>query len=112
MDLPLGKIDVDSPFGREICFTSDGFHDYSYCWGMEDGVIVLSMMASKHKGAFRAMMQAIEKKGLTFKIPTPSPRMMQIGKKQGWRMDKTKDPLMGTVFYLTNAPKGKKEKRA
>lgn len=102
MTLPDGMIEVDSPFGVEIGFTSDGFKDYSYLWGDGKDTIIVSMISSKVKGAFSMLMRNIESRGYVFQIPTPSTRMREIGRKQKWVMGKTMDERFGVVEYLTN----------
>jgi len=98
-DLPTGKIDVDSDFGKEIGFTSEGFDHRSYMWGDAGGILWLSLVISKteHSGAFRNLMNKIEEKGLTFRIPTPFGRMVLIGFRQGWKYVEEYE-----VDYFTN----------
>ena len=87
--IPEGIIEVDSDFGRAIGFTSDKFHKGSYLF-WKDGELWISAVVSKVKGAFREMMKKVEALGLDFCIPTPFPRMMEIGAKQGWKYTKRK----------------------
>lgn len=76
MKLPTGKIDVDSDFAKEIGFTSDNFESFSYLWGNAKlKTVWVSLVVSKNKGAFKTMIEEIEKRGLFFCIPTPFKRM-------------------------------------
>jgi hypothetical protein len=92
MNLPTGFIGVDSDFGKEVGFTSDKFMTGCYLWGVPDrNLIWISVVYSKHKGSFRKMMEKIEAMGMTFRIPTFSMRMWEIGKKQGWNVGEDKN---------------------
>jgi len=93
---PQGKIGVDSDFGKEIGFTSDNFSDWSWLWG-KGKTLILTVIISKRKGAFRDLMQKVEESGYTFQIPTPSDRMLEIGMKQGWRFTAIRDRKFGMV---------------
>ena len=102
MKLPEGMIKVDSEFGKFLGFTSDKFEEGSYLWGEpKNNLIYISFIWALKKGAFRNLMQKIEKLGLIFKIPTPLERMLEIGIKQGWR--KTEEIHNGDCYtILTN----------
>jgi len=101
MNMPEGKIDVDSPFAQEIGFISAGFEDWSYLWGFpKDKTIIISMIQSKIKGAFSTLCRCIESRGLTFQVPTPSDRMREIGKKHGWINRTVDDEIFGKVEIL------------
>ena len=86
LTIPEGKIDVDSEFGKELGFTKEaGFAEDSYMWGYPQyNGLMLSLIICNKKGGFRNLMQNIEKRGYIFRIPTPSPRMIEIGRKQNW----------------------------
>lgn len=89
-------------FAVDIGFTEDLFNDYSYLW-FKDGVLWLSFISSKQKGAFRTLMQNIEKLGLIWRIPTPMGRMVEIGIKQGWSLFIEYDEDMeDDLEYFTN----------
>jgi len=106
--MPVGMIDLDSDFGRSIGFTSDLFKDGSFLFGDENGILWISMVLAKHKGAgdFRSMMQNIESMGITFRIPTPIGNMVRICMKQGWMLKSAYDPDAGEhIFYFTNEGK-------
>ena len=95
---PLDIIKLDTPFAVEIGFTSDKFSCDSYLWGAEQG-IVISNIASNVKGSFKSMMEKIQDRGLIFRIPTPSHRMQEIGKKQNWTL---KQDVTGLIFLTNN----------
>ncbi len=107
--IPQGMIPVDSDFARCIGFTSDKFLPHSYLWGKGDTVIVSFIHAKEPRtGAFRDIVKNIEKLKLAVEIPTPSDRMIEIGKKQGWRVFKTYGATYGEELYvLTNRKKAK-----
>lgn len=76
MNLPDGLIKIDSDFGKEIGFISSNFANFSYLWGKpKENRIYISMIVSKEKGAFKQMMEEIEKRDIIFRIPTPLGRM-------------------------------------
>lgn len=102
LQIPCGIIELDSPFAKQIGFTSDGFDKDCYLWGVPDKNLVwLSLIISTRKGAFRALMHNIQKLGYKFRIPTPLGRMLQIGQKQGWKL-KSSLEYGDYVKYLTN----------
>lgn len=105
MQIPYGQINLDSEFGRQIGFTSDKFDYDCYLWGEPDNNRVwLSLIISKKKGNFCKLIQNLQKNNIKFCIPTPSNRMQEIGKKQGWR--KASGIEYGEyVEYLTNEEK-------
>ena len=96
-----GIIELDSDLALKLGFTSDKFLPLSYLW-LRKGTIVISAIASKQKGAFRQLMENIDKLGFGFEIPTPCDRMMEIGEKQRWVLIKKADDLHGEINVLTN----------
>jgi len=89
-------------FAVDIGFTADLFDEHSYLW-FKDGILWLSFIYSKKKGAFRNLMERIEKMGLTWRIPTPMGRMVLIGIKQKWKIGREYDETFGEdVEYFTN----------
>ena len=102
MNIPDGIIRIDSEFGQSIGFISSGFDEGSYMWGIpSENTIIVTVVISKVKGAFRNLIQCIEANGWKFQIPTPSKRIREIGKKQGWVSKTIYDKKMGQVEYLT-----------
>lgn len=99
LTIPQGKIDVDSEFGKELGFTKEaGFAQDSYMWGYPQyNGLMLSLIICTKKGGFRNLMQNIIKNGYIFRIPTPSIRMKEIGKKQNWTLGTD-----GELEFLTN----------
>jgi hypothetical protein len=79
----VGMINVDTESAKLLGFTSDKFSKDSYLW-REDNTIIISNIFSKQKGAFRELIESIRREGFDFEIPTPSRRMIEIGKKQNW----------------------------
>ena len=104
MKLPEGIIKPDDPFAQEIGFISAGFADGSYLWGVPDeNKIWITVVISKVKGAFASMMKNIEALGLTFIIPTPLGRMIEIAHKQGWKIKSMYvEEADDNIDYLTN----------
>ena len=94
-----GIINIDTEFAKELGFTSDKFGFGSYLW-KKDNTIIISAIWSTVKGAFRNLMQNIEQKGYGFKIPTPFPRMLEIGEKQGWKLITEYDDLFGGEIHV------------
>ena len=97
-----GIIDVDSDIAKQFGFTSDKFHPLSYLW-IDGNTIIISIIASKRKGAFRTLMETIVQNGYDFEIPTPLKRMREIGRKQGWRYGNRYDEEVDEEYmFLTN----------
>lgn len=82
-------INVDSPVGKKLGFTSDKFDKLSYLW-YTPGEITISTIATagdkNHTGYFKNLITNLLKYNLNIFIPTPSVRMREIGKKQGWKL--------------------------
>ncbi len=85
-DFPDGIIEVDSPLGKELGFTSQRFvKDFSYLF-KEKGFIYVSNIMAVHPrtGCFRELCLNIEKQGFGIKVPTPFARMRDILRKNGY----------------------------
>lgn len=98
-----GIIDIDTPKAKELGFTSDKFSDFSYLW--EDGNnLIVSCISTlefeEHTGAFREFMEKALEKYLNVIIPTPLPRMVEIGEKQGWPLYRVKIDNESPVCYV------------
>jgi len=93
-------IEIDTESAKILGFTSDKFEPASYLW-RKDNTIIISLIMSKQKGAFCQLIKTIRDKGFDFEIPTPSKRMREIGKKQGWNFYQRPSEF-GEVDILTN----------
>jgi hypothetical protein len=96
-----GIINIDTEPARLLEFTSDKFNPASYLWKTGDTVIISFIMA-RQKGAFRQLIENITAQGFYFEIPTPSGRMREIGRKQGWRYCQREHEELGPIDILTN----------
>ena len=94
--MPNGIIDLDTPFAKEIGFTSDRF--LGYLWGEQDRIVISVILSLKPgEGNFSRLMSAIEAKGLKILVPTPFPRMRAILIKKGYKMRIEDHPELGNV---------------
>ncbi|MFA5313473.1 MAG: hypothetical protein WC375_09200 [Methanomassiliicoccales archaeon] len=84
-DYPDGIIELDSPLGKELGFTSDKFDGWLWKRGRE---ISISMIISKEegKGNFKALCERILAVGFAVLIPTPMGRMEGIVRKADYKM--------------------------
>ena len=98
-----GIINIDTEPARMLGFTSDKFIPASYLWKSCDTIIISFIMA-RQKGAFRELIKNITAQGFYFEIPTPSGRMREIGKKQGWNYCQREHEELGAIDILTNKP--------
>jgi hypothetical protein len=80
-----GIIKIDTDSAKQLGFTSDKFNPASYLW-RTGNLITISLIFAKQKGMFRQLINAILENGFDFEIPAPSPRMREIGIKQGWHL--------------------------
>lgn len=78
-----GIIELDTPFAREIGFTSEDFS--GYLWRHGDRVIV-SLIESRHpgQGNLSRLFAAIEARGLRVAVPTPFAHMQAILRRKGF----------------------------
>ena len=105
--IPEGMIEIDTEPAKQLGFTSDKFDPASYLWRVEN-TIVISLIIAKQKGMFRQLMSVILQNGFDFEIPTPSGRMQEIGKKQGWHLyQKIVDGDL--IQFLSNKHGGKQK---
>jgi hypothetical protein len=96
-----GIINIDTEAGKQLEFTSDKFNPASYLWKIGD-TIVISFIVARQKGAFCQLIKNIAAQGFYFEIPTPSRRMREIGKKQGWHYCQREHEEFGPIDILTN----------
>jgi len=102
-----GIIELDTPRGRQLGFTSDKYE--GYLWKQKNSVII-SFIMSKARGNFRALVQRIHALGYTVEVTTPSARMREIVVKNGYTrkvMPFSKDdpePCEVWVLPPTSAP--------
>lgn len=78
-----GMIRLDSDRGKSLNFTSDRFSHGSYLWKL-NGAIIISFIASRQKGNFRQLANAILDAGFKVQIPIPRGRMKDIVRKAGY----------------------------
>jgi hypothetical protein len=76
-------IAIDSARGKELGFTSDRFTTDSYLWEFPERIMV-SLITSKAKGNFKALVAAIHAQGKAVAVPTPLGRMQRIVEKNGY----------------------------
>jgi hypothetical protein len=76
-------IEMDTDRGKQLGFTSDRFQYGSYLWD-EDGRVVVSFIASRQKGNFKALVSAIHAEGKAVIVPTPLAQMERIVRKNGY----------------------------
>ena len=98
-----GIIEIDSPKAKKLGFTSDKFSDFSYLWEDGDNLIVSCISTpelEEHTGAFREFMKKALTKYLNVIIPTPLPRMVEIGEKQGWPLYRVKIDNESPLCYV------------
>jgi len=75
--IPDGEIFLDSPFAKEIGFTSDVFEGLSYLWKTEEYIIISAIESKEErKGHFTKLTQKIFSLGYKIKVPTPFPKMV------------------------------------
>jgi hypothetical protein len=96
-----GIINIDTEPAKLLEFTSDKFNPASYLWKTGD-TIVISFIMARQKGAFCQLIKNIAAQGFYFEIPTPSRRMREIGKKQGWHYCQREHEELGLIDILTN----------
>lgn len=79
----MGLIDLDTPFAKEIGFTSDRFMGWL---GKEEGYIYISFIESIQlgRGHLSELFDNIMKQGYGVKVPTPFARMKAIIMKKGF----------------------------
>ena len=100
--IPEGIINIDSSAAKLLGFTTDGFDPHSYLW-RNGNIIAISLIVAKKKGEFRKLITRILELGFDFEIPTPSARMIEIGKKQGWYFyEKFSDDFGEDIVIMTN----------
>jgi len=89
-----------------IPFTNELFWGYL---SKKDNSIYISMIASKKpgKGNMRRLLDSIEDKGYTVKIPTPSNRMRKICEIRGYKRIIEDTPFGGCEVYISTEEKSK-----
>lgn len=93
-DIPEGQINLDDDSAKIIGFTSDRFDGYLWRSG---AAIIISFIASRARGNFRALVERIVELGLRVDVPTPLGRMESIVVRNGYRHRIEEDPMMGPV---------------
>jgi len=90
------RIELDSPFAKEIGFTSDKFDGYLWKNGK---FMSISFIISKEegKGNLTRLFKNINKQGYKIEVPTPFPNMELILKCHGFKKTIVSDPLVGEV---------------
>ncbi len=80
----MSLIDLDTPFAKEIGFTSDRFEGWL---GKEEGYIYISFIESLQpgRGHLSELFDSIVKQGYGIKVPTPFARMESICKAKGFK---------------------------
>ncbi len=80
----MSLIDLDTPFAKEIGFTSDRFMGWL---GKDEGYIYISFIESLEsgKGHLSELFDSILKQGYGIKVPTPFARMRAIITKKGFK---------------------------
>ena len=82
-----GIIELDSPFGKEISFTSDKFKA-SWLWKKGNRIYISMIWAiEEDKGYFTELVKKIKEKGYEIAIPTPLGIMEYIVRK--WNFKRT-----------------------
>jgi len=86
MKEPIGKIDLDSPVGKELGFTSDKFDGWLWFTPDKQGIYI-SFIVSKQpgQGNLLELLKAILESGRRILVPTPSGRMRNILRRQKFR---------------------------
>lgn len=109
-DAKTNRIIPDSPFAKEIGFTSEKFDEESYLWKNGDFITVCFIISKQEgKGNLSRLFKAINAKGFKVEVPTPFANMELILKTHGFKRVFIKDPLMGEVEVWQQ--QGKKWKR-
>ena len=98
-----GIIELDSPFGKEISFTSDKFKA-SWLWKKGNRIYISMIWAiEENKGYFTELVKKIKEKGYEIAIPTPLGIMEYIVRK--WNFKRTfeydKNLKIGQKFGLS-----------
>ena len=79
----LGMVELDSPFAKEVGFTSDKFE--GYLWLHPDCVYISFIVStSEGQGNLSKLFDAIWERGYKIKVPTPFARMEAILEKKGF----------------------------
>jgi len=81
-EIPDGLIDLDTPAGTLLGFTSARFE--GYIWKIGEAILI-SFITSRQRGNFRELADRILSLGFTIKVPTPLGRMAEIVRKAGYR---------------------------
>lgn len=79
-----GVIDLDTPFAREIGFTSDKFSGYLYKRGKDIWISLIESLR-EGEGNLSALFRVILEKGFKLKVPTPFSKMEGILRNHGFK---------------------------
>jgi len=105
-----GMIALDSERGQQLGFTSDRFGFGSYLWE-SDGRITVSFIASRAKGNFKGLVDAILGEGREVAVPTPLPQMERIVRKCGYTHTVEPGDLGGQVDVWLLKPQSQQGER-
>jgi len=104
-DIPDGMISPGDAAADALGFTLDRWSADSYLWRTGDELTCSLMIANEPgKGAFKALVAAIEGAGLKVAVPTPSERMRAILTKWGFVGGWEPWPEMGEDVEIWRRP--------
>ena len=84
-EVPEGIILLGTPAAQELGFTQDHFSEDSYLWRIGDSIMISNIECkTPGNGHFRRLLETIESKKFTIKVPTPMRRMQEILDKNGF----------------------------
>ena len=92
-------LELDTPFAKQIGFTSDLFG--GYLW-KDENIITISIISSKepNKGHFQRFLDNLISKGYSIKVPTSSQIMAYICSKRGFKYKREICEVLGEVEVL------------
>lgn len=79
-----GIINLDTDRGKEIGFIFEKFEPGSYLWKIGERIYI-SLIVSRIKGSFQALVKEILRRGWQVAVPTPLGRMQEIVQKNGYK---------------------------
>ena len=82
-DIADGIVELDSPAGKQLRFTSDRFAHDSYLW-IQGKTLTVSFISSRERGNLRELITRARSLGFTIVIPTPLGRMREIVRENGY----------------------------
>ena len=103
--IPDGEIFLDSPFAKEIGFTSDVFEGMSYLWKTGEYIIISAVwVKEERKGNFTKLTDKIFSLGYKIKVPTPFPKMVAWLKKNSFHLTYEKDKNFDCAVEIWISP--------